>query len=82
MRPHEYKSIIVQVKDTRDTAYNEFGEAAKGKGSGSLRRTLDIPVFVDRAIRCLYSPEELPFDKRFFEAFWKRYRIFRVSEKV
>lgn len=81
--PHKWAAYVIDIEDTRRNTYNDFGEAKKSKtkGTGNLRRTLDLPYFVDRAMRMLYSADELPFDKAFYHEVWKRYPMFRVSAK-
>ena len=81
--PDKWESYVIYMDDTRKSTYNKYGAAKKSKtkGTGDMRRTLDIPLFVDRAMRMLYSADELPFDKGFYHEVWKRYPMFRVSEK-
>jgi len=76
-RPDEWESTIVDIRDARRSTYNKFGASEKS----SLRRTLDVPLFFERAVRYLYSVEELPFNKEWYHELWKRYPEFRVSEK-
>lgn len=81
-RPVEWDALVIEIEGVRKSTYNKYGEARNTKGTGSMRRTLDIPFFFDRAVRSLYTVDELPFNKEFYEAVWKRYPIFRVSQKV
>lgn len=80
-KPNEWRSIILDIEDTRKSKYSKTGRSVNERGvKGDLRRTLDIPVFVDRAIRFTYSVDELPYNKEFFTEMWKRYPAFRVSD--
>jgi len=83
-RPDEWQATIIELDETRKSTYNQWGEARKEstKGSGHLRRTVDIPVFFERAVRYLYSVDELPFNKEWYQKLWERYPEFRVSEKL
>ena len=75
--PSAWKSFIVSTEATRETRANKFG-ANKKEG---LRYTVDMPEWVMAVLRQLYTPDELPMDKEFFKAFWRKYPIFRVSER-
>lgn len=81
LHPIEWKSIIVDIESSRSRRYNDFGSAPDTQGSGDLRRRLDIPEPIEKAIRKLYSVEELPFDKKWYNKLWKRYPDFRISDK-
>ena len=78
--PRKWDAEIITIEVTRKAQDNKY--AVKEHASGTLRHTVDIPVFVHHAIRCLYNSEELPFDKKFYKEFWKRYPVFRVIEKT
>lgn len=82
-RPDEWRATIIDISETRDATYNDYGEARKEntKGTGTIRRTLDVPEFVEKAIRFLYSVDELPFNKEWYTELWKRYPEFRVSKR-
>lgn len=75
--PNVWKSFIYSTEQTRNTRANEFG-ANKKEG---LRYTVDIPEWVMAVLRQLYTPDELPLDKEFFKAFWRKYPAFRVSTR-
>ena len=83
LRPIEWDSSIIDMDYTRDVLDDKKYATAKGtKGSGNLRRTLDVPVFFETVLRRLFTIEELPFDKEYYAALWKKYPMFRVSEKL
>ena len=74
-RPREYQSIVIDILETKDSTYNDFGESKVG----NLRRTIDLPIYVERVFRILYKDTDFVFDKNFYRKIWKRYPIFRVS---
>ena len=76
-RPTEYQSIVIEILETKDNTYNDFGESKKG----NLRRTVDLPVYVERVFRILYKDTDFVFDKNFYRKIWTRYPIFRVSKR-
>lgn len=76
-RPTEYKSLVIEINDTKENTYNEFGESEGGR----FRRTIDLPVYVERMFRILYQGTDFQFDKKFYRQVWKRYPIFRVSKR-
>lgn len=76
-RPHEYKSMVIDILETQDNTYNDFGESKEG----NFRRTIDLPIFVERLFRVLYAGTDFQFDKKFYRQIWKRYPIFRVSKR-
>ena len=83
-KPTEYSSMIYEIEADRREQGSKYGtkKSPKSTSSPQLRKKLEIPFFVERAIRMLYTPEELPADKDFFNAVWKRYPIFRIADKI
>lgn len=77
-KPKEYDSYIMEVQEIRDTRADKFASNKKA----SLRYTVDCPEFVVKALRFLYDPAELDMNKAFWAEFWRRYPIFRVSERL
>lgn len=85
LRPTEYQSSVIDIRETRETLSDPvFGTVSKRKtkGTGDLRRTLDVPVFIELTLRRLFTADELPYDRAWYEQLWRRYPMFRVSEKV
>jgi hypothetical protein len=76
-RPTEYKSFIIETEKAKGTRANVYGVNKKE----GLRYTVDCPQWVHDVTRRLYDPEELVMGKEFWQLFWKRYPVFRVSEK-
>ena len=81
--PSEYKSFLVQVDDLRHTRKDRKYASTTDKVTGGiLRYTLDIPEKVLNMIRCVYSAEELPMDRKFFMEFSKRFPRTKIAEKL
>jgi hypothetical protein len=86
--PKTWRSHIVHVKGIKDSrkvtrvGTKEFTGVSKDKVTGAyLRYTLDIPEKVIYIIRKLYTPEELPMDKKFYYKFGRLFPAFRISER-
>jgi len=83
LRPKEYESSIIAMDFTRESLDDkEFASAKRTKGSGDLRRTIDVPVFFETVLRRIFTIDELPYNKKWYEKLWKRYPAMRVSEKI
>lgn len=81
-RPNEWKSHLVYIDEVRRTRSNKFASSMPDDvHKGILRYTLDIPEFVMKAIRFLYTPDELPMTKEFFLEFGKRFQQCKIAEK-
>lgn len=74
----KYTAHLIDITDIKETRDNHYASTA----SKSLRYLVDIPEDIIRMIRILYTVEELPMDKDFFKIFWKRYPVYRVSERL
>lgn len=86
--PKQYASFIISHEDIKQSRkeYNigtsTFTGVSKDKSTGGLLAyTLDIPEKVVYMLRALYSAEELPFDKNFYNQFGKKFPKFRVMER-
>lgn len=75
---HKYTAHLIDITDVKQSRDNHYASTA----SKSLRYLVDIPEDIIRMIRILYTVEELPMDKDFFKIFWKRYPVYRVSERL
>lgn len=79
--PEESAALKVQLDDHREMLIDkEFGQTTGGKDM-ERRFSLIFPLRVQQVLRTIYAPEELEFDKKFFNEFAKRYPKFRVAEK-
>ena len=69
------------MKDLKETRKDkEFGETEDK--NMNRRLILVFPTKLQAMIRKIYPVDELPFDKPFFNIFAKRYKAFRVPEKI
>lgn len=87
MRPEEYRSHLVELKDIKATrkVSSVGGKSYSGvsKADGSYTSyLLDIPEKVVLMIRAIYSPQELPFDKNFYYKFANKFPKYKVREKI
>ena len=83
--PDEWRSFLFHVKDVRDSrkVTKGFAGVTKDKEHGGyIEYTLDIPQDVIYMLRVVYTPDELPMDKKFFRQLARRFPKFRVSHKV
>ncbi len=68
-RPTEYESYLIYIQDLRETRKDKkFGSSTDKVTGGIIRYTVDVPKKVMDMIRAIYSPQELPMDKK---DFWK-----------
>ena len=88
LQEKEYRSFLIQHKDIVDTRKkttvggSEFSGVTKDKATGGTTAyMLDIPERVIKIIRVIYTPDELPMDKKFYNKFGKRYSQFKVMQK-
>jgi hypothetical protein len=80
--PQKYQSYVLYLDTIRETRKDKkFGSTTDAATGGILRYTIDFPVHVMQMIRVMYSPDELPMNKEFFDAFGKRFPKFRIAEK-
>lgn len=80
--PNEFQGFKVHIKGTRETLDDpKYGQTKGGKDM-ERRLILMIPQSLQLMIRSIYKADELPFDKKFFKEFAKRYPFFKVPEKL
>lgn len=46
------------------------------------RMIMMFPMKIQQMIRSLYTAQELPFDKKFFREFARRFEFFKIPEKI
>ena len=83
--PTEWRAFLYELEDTKKTRRDKFASSDPRKDKrfgGILRYTLDVPEKVINMIRCVYSHEELPMDRQFFQEFAKRFPKTKVAEKI
>lgn len=80
--PEEVEAVKVDIGDQREMLVDkEFGSTMGGKDF-SRRLIVLFPTALQAWIRKLYGTEELPFDRKFYKEFARRYPGFRVANKV
>lgn len=80
-KPKEYKSYLIDLSDTKETMKDKKFGTTRTRGS-NLRRYLDIPDTVMFMIRKLYTADELPMNKEFFQAWARKFPKMKVVEKI
>ena len=81
--PSRYRSFLVSIDNTRETRKDpKFASSNDKVTGGILRYTLDIPEEVMFMVRCVYTEDELPMDREFFNEFAKRFPRFKIAEKL
>jgi len=80
--PEEFNAFKVHLQDTRSGLDDrKFGTTSSGKDM-DRRLTIVFPQDLMYMIRSVYKSDELPMDRRFFDEFGKRFRIFQIPEKL
>lgn len=81
--PQKYDSYIVYLNNVRATRKDpKYGSTHDKISGGYLRYTLDIPEPVMRMIRGVYNPDELPMNNEFYLEFARRFKKYRIAEKM
>lgn len=80
--PDEEKSILVNIDEYRESLYDKDYGTTKNGADQERRFILAFPYSLQLLIRSQYKVDELPFDKKFFHEFAKRYPAFRVAKKI
>lgn len=85
--PKKWDSYLVYLQGVKDSRKETVvgnkrwrGVSKDNEQGGLVSYTIDMPEPVNRMIRAIYSPEELPMNKEFFEEFGKRFPSMRVRE--
>jgi len=80
--PGTWKSYLVRLDNVRNTRKDKkFGSTYDKYYGGYLRYTLDIPEKVIYMLRVLYTPDELPMNKTFFNEWARRFPKMKIAEK-
>lgn len=82
--PKQWKSFLFHLRDVKESRKRTkgFSGVSRDKETGGyIEYTLDIPQDVIYMLRVIYSPDELPMDKKFFRELGRRFPKFRVSRK-
>ena len=80
--PEEAEAVKIDVADQREMLIDkEYGSTTGGKDL-ERRFTLLFPTTLSLWIRKVFGTDELPFDRKFYKEFAKRYPGFKIPEKV
>lgn len=76
--PEEYIDAETEAKEQRETARTKFGESK----TGFMRNVVILPSRLESMIKILYGMR-MPFanSTEYYKQIWKRYPLFRASEK-
>jgi len=78
-----WKSYLVYIDNIKKTRKDpKYASTYDPHYKGYLRYTLDIPDMVMKMIRILYTPDELPMNREFFNEWARRLPKFKVAEKI
>lgn len=86
-QPSNWTSHLVHLRDVKESRKvttvggKQFAGVSKS-GGAYLAYLIDMPEKVVRMIRALYNPNELPFNKKFYMEFARRFPKYRVMNKV
>lgn len=79
--PENVKAVMINVDQYKEQIKDkEFGQTFGGTDM-ERRFTLSFPYDLMMLIRTQYKSSELPFDRKFYREFAKRYPAFKVAEK-
>ncbi len=80
--PDEVEAVKVDVGDQREMLDDkEFGATKDGKDF-SRRLIVLFPTTLQGWIRKVYGTDDMPFDKKFYQEFTRRYPGFKVANKT
>jgi len=80
--PEEVQDILYNVKlDKSNLQDKKFGQTQGGK-EHERRYIAVMPLFLQSTIRAMYTNEELPFDRRFWNKFRKKFPKLAISERT
>lgn len=79
--PGEFQGFKIHLKDVKETRQDpKFGQTPDK--NMERRLTIVFPLTLQSLIRKVYSVEELPFDRNFFQEFAMRFRMFQIPEQL
>lgn len=81
--PKEWESYLYEyIPEIKESRKDEFASTTDPVTGGILRYTIDIPQKVVFMLRTLYTPDELPMDKKFMREFAKHYPALVIPKKL
>ncbi len=79
--PEDVQGVLISIGDMKGTRKDPLYGQTDDKNMGR-RLIMVFPMGLQHLIRKVYSAEELPFDKKFFQEFATRFKAFQVPEKI
>lgn len=79
--PEEVQAVKVDISDRRELLVDKEYGTTLGGNDMERRFTLIFPTGLQAMIRTQYKAEDLPFDRKFYTEFAKKYPGFKIAEK-
>ena len=79
--PGEFKGFKIHLDDIRETRIDPKFGRTRGKKM-ERRLILVLPQALQFMIRSVFKADELPFDRKFYREFARRFKMFRIPEKL
>lgn len=79
--PDEVEAVSINLDEYKESLYDKEFATTKDGGDVNRRFYLSFPNRLMMMIRTQYETDELPFDKKFYRKFAKKYPFFMVAEK-
>lgn len=80
--PDEVKAVKIDINDRREMLNDKEYGTTMGGNDMERRFTLIFPTTLQSMIRTQYKAADLPFDRKFYQEFSKRYPGFKIAEKT
>jgi len=80
--PDEVEAVNINIDEYKASLQDKEFATTAGGNDLERRFILSFPTRLMLMIRTQYKVEELPFDKKFYQDFAKKYPFFMVAEKV
>lgn len=80
--PDEVKAVKIDISDRREMLNDKEYGTTMGGNDMERRFTLIFPTTLQSMIRTQYKAADLPFDRKFYQEFSKRYPGFKIAEKT
>jgi hypothetical protein len=80
--PEEVKAVKIDISDRREMLNDKEYGSTMGGNDMERRFTLIFPTTLQSMIRTQYKATDLPFDRKFYQEFSKKYPGFKIAEKT
>ncbi len=80
--PEEVEAIKIDIGDRREMLNDKEYGSTMGGNDMERRFTLIFPSTLQLLIRTQFKADVLPFDRKFYTEFAKRYPGFKIAEKT